>query len=152
MTDGLFPEPVPEHPDAAVARRIITGYYTEQAETARKAVEVAQAAYDRARGRLDAWTERGEIGSDMLPAGIADRLNLAVYAIVGEADSAHMSAMRAAIPEYGGRRTAETLAAAAQAEEDAQAVRRWLVAQGHSIPGEEPPRAGRRRGKRDGSL
>lgn len=127
--DGLFAASDPEHPDAPVARELVTGYYEERAEEAREALAKAQALFDARFAELVAWTHHGEITHDTL----AGRIDMTPHAIVAHADSAHMAAMRAAIPELGGKRSAATLAAAEDAKQRAQAVRRWLTAQGFRL-------------------
>jgi hypothetical protein len=136
--DGLFETPAPaapEHPDAAVARRIVGDYLQGEVETARKALEDAQAAYHRERDQLDAWEQRGEIKSRMV-----GRVDLTVFAILSRADTLYHAAARAAIPEMGGRYTPEGRDAAYQAREDSRAVRRWLRDQGYVIPGDDDGR------------
>jgi hypothetical protein len=120
----------------ALAQEVITAYLERREQVAREVVRKARAELEYAAAALFAWN-----ASQQWTPEPARDVDLAAYAAVGEADSAHLAAMRAAIDN----RTQANLAAVDEAERRAAAVRAWFRERGINWGETEEPAKGRRR-------
>lgn len=153
MTDGLFPEPQPAHPDEVVAREEITSYYADRLAEADEALTAAQDVYRARLAEMDRWAERGEITPDAV-----GRIDMAPGNIASHAISRYQQACRPLLAQMravGGLVVNTDPAAARELRAEAErlgerekALRRWLTAQGHDLGALAEPQPGRKRGGR----